>query len=97
MASFELLKGVHITSHGTGAVYVDIGNNGKGSDNILGRNIEIWINGRFHKWNKYVYDGRARDVKTGIEVTSKHWKSKNGARKHALQELAEKLKQTGNI
>ena len=97
MASFEVLKGLFVTTHGGKAVYVDIGNNGKGSDKIEGRDIEVWINGRFHKWNKYVYDGRARDVKTSIEVTSKHWKSKNGAREHALEELAAKLKQAGHI
>ena len=41
---------------------------------------------------KWVYDGTAWDVESGITVKAKHYHSKHGAIEHAVKELIDKLK-----
>eukprot|EP01084_Bolivina_argentea_P059860 109354_1 len=55
------------------------------------RRVAAFADGRFHHWYEYVYDGRGIDIKTGISVKSKHWKSENGAKKHGYEELCREL------
>ena len=45
----------------------------------------------------WVYDGMAWDVESGNSLTSRHWKSKHGAIKHAIEELIDVLKVKGLI
>ena len=58
---------------------------------IYGREVEVKIYGRFHKWNKWVYDATATDISSSISITHKHKKSTNGVRKHAIQDLKVKI------
>ena len=46
---------------------------------------------------KLVYDGRAWGVETGIFVTDKHYKSKNGAIEQAVKKLIDALKAKGLV
>eukprot|EP00930_Biecheleria_cincta_P069559 TRINITY_DN57288_c0_g1_i1.p1 TRINITY_DN57288_c0_g1~~TRINITY_DN57288_c0_g1_i1.p1 ORF type:complete len:627 (-),score=112.61 TRINITY_DN57288_c0_g1_i1:89-1912(-) len=54
------------------------------------RRITEDANGRLHKF-KWVWDGTAKDEQTGFQVVSKHWKSQNGAKEHAREELFEAM------
>ena len=58
--------------------------------------ISYKAEGRVHKL-KWVYDGRAWDVASGISVKAKHYKSKHGAIEHAVKELIDKLNAAGIV
>ena len=64
--------------------------------NYQGRLISYHAVGRVHKLVR-VYDGTAWDVESGNSLTSRHWKSKHGAIKHAIEELIDVLKVKGLI
>ena len=49
-----------------------------------------------HKF-QYVHSAKAIDVATGIEVKAKNYRSKIGAREHALANLKEELLKRGII
>lgn len=59
--------------------------------NFKDRVISYKAEGRVHKL-KWVYDGTAWDVESGITVKTKHYHSKHGAIEHAVKELIDKLK-----
>ena len=61
---------------------------------IRGRTIKYKAKGRVHKL-KWVYDGTAWDVESGISETAKHHKSKQGAIEHGTLKLLERLKRDG--
>lgn len=46
---------------------------------------------------QWVYDGTAWDVESGISVTDKHYKSKQGAIEHAVKKLIDALKAKGQV
>ena len=48
--------------------------------------IEYKAEGRIHKL-EWVYDGTARDVKSGTSVEARHYKSTRGAIEHAMKKL----------
>jgi len=52
--------------------------------------------GRVHSL-QWVYDDRAWDVESGISVTDKHYKSKEGAIEHAVKKLVDVLKANGHV
>ena len=56
--------------------------------------ISYKAQGRVHKL-KWVYDGRAWDVESGISIEAKHYNSKHGAIEHAVKKLIGKLKDKG--
>ena len=58
--------------------------------NFKDRVISYKAEGRVHKL-KWVYDGTAWDVQSGITVKAKHYDSKHGAIEHAVKELIDKL------
>ena len=58
--------------------------------NFKDRVISYKAEGRVHKL-KWVYDGTAWDVQSGITVKAKHYHSKHGAIEHAVKELIDKL------
>ena len=58
--------------------------------------IRYQAKGRVHSL-KLVFDGTAWDVESGFSETSRHWKSKQGAIKHAVEELIDALKVKGLI
>lgn len=64
--------------------------------NFKDRVISYKAEGRVHKL-KWVYDGTAWDVESGITVKAKHYHSKHGAIEHAVKELIDKLKANGII
>ena len=64
--------------------------------NFKDRVISYEAEGRVHKL-KWVYDGTAWDVESGITVKAKHYHSKHGAIEHAVKELIDKLKANGII
>lgn len=64
--------------------------------NFKDRVISYKAEGRVHKL-KWVYDGTAWDVESGITVKTKHYHSKHGAIEHAVKELIDKLKANGII
>ncbi|XP_029213670.1 anti-lipopolysaccharide factor-like [Acropora muricata] len=67
-----------------------------GEMNYQGRMIKYKAEGRVHKF-KWVYDGRAWDVASGISVKAKHYQSKHGAIEHAVKKLIDKLKAQGIV
>lgn len=67
-----------------------------GQLNFKDRVISYKAEGRVHKL-KWVYDGTAWDVESGITVKAKHYHSKHGAIEHAVKELIDKLKANGII
>ena len=56
--------------------------------------IEYKAEGRIHKL-EWVYDGTARDVKSGTSVKARHFKSTQGAIQHAIKKLIDDLKAKG--
>eukprot|EP01083_Nonionella_stella_P176882 620174_1 len=58
---------------------------------IIGRLCVVNVSGRWKGFFNVVEDATALDCATGISVTSRGWKSENGAKKHALEELCKKL------
>ncbi|XP_029185661.1 anti-lipopolysaccharide factor-like [Acropora muricata] len=46
---------------------------------------------------QWVYDGTAWDVESGMSVTDKHYKSKQGAIEHAVKKLIDALKANGLV
>ena len=46
---------------------------------------------------KFLYDGTAWDVESGISVTDRHYKSRQGAIEHAVQKLVSVLKAKGLV
>lgn len=64
--------------------------------NFKDRVISYKAEGRVHKL-KWVYDGTAWDVESGITVKAKHYHSKHGAIERAVKELIDKLKANGII
>jgi len=58
--------------------------------------ISYKAEGRVHKL-KWVYDGTAWDVESGISVKAKHYHSKHGAIEHAVKDLIDKLKANGIV
>ena len=64
--------------------------------NFKDRVISYKAEGRVHKL-KWVYDGTAWDVESGVTVKAKHYHSKHGAIEHAVKELIDKLKANGII
>ncbi|XP_027042967.1 uncharacterized protein LOC113670952 [Pocillopora damicornis] len=67
-----------------------------GELNFRERVIKYKAEGRVHKL-KWVYDGVAWDIQSGISVKAKHYKSKHGAIEHAVKELIDKLASHGII
>ena len=63
--------------------------------NYQGRVIAYQAKGRMHGL-QWVYDGTAWDVKSGISVTDKHYKSKQGAIEHAVEKLIDVLNARGH-
>ena len=64
--------------------------------NYQGRVIAYQAKGRMHGLN-WVYDGTAWDVESGINVTDKQYKSKQGAIEHAVKKLIDALKAKGLV
>ena len=64
--------------------------------NYQDRVIKYQAKGRVHKL-KWVYDGTAWDVESGISVTDKHYQSKQGAIAHAVKKLIDALKAKGLV
>ena len=60
------------------------------------RQVQLTAGVRIHKW-KWLYEGFAKDMRTGIIATSKYWKSENGAKEHAIEVLIGKLITAGHI
>ena len=58
--------------------------------------ITYQAKGRVHSL-QWVYDGRAWDVESGISVIDRHYKSKQGAIKHAVKTLIDGLKTEGLV
>lgn len=56
---------------------------------VGGHKLSVSSAGRIHKW-KYVWDASVRDLTTGIEGGSTHYKSRNGAIEHAVEDLLKK-------
>ena len=61
------------------------------------RQISSSAKGRLHSLTKWVWDGHAHDGQSGLSSISKHWKSANGAKSHAEEELRNALKLQGII
>ena len=64
--------------------------------NYQGRVIKYQAKGRVHKL-KWVYDGTAWDVESGISVKDKHYESRQGAIEHAVKKLIDALKAKGLV
>lgn len=58
--------------------------------------IRYQAKGRVHNL-QWVYDGRAWDVESGISVTDRHYKTKQGAIKQAVKKLIDALKAKGLV
>jgi hypothetical protein len=61
---------------------------------ICGRSCAVQIKGRLHKF-EWVWDGKCECG--GISGSSRHYKSKNGAIEHAIQDFVTKAGQAGLI
>lgn len=66
----------------------------RGSIVLEGRRLRYTVEGYVGRW-KWKYRGKAWDEQTGIKVTSSGWKSRGGAREHALEDLVKKLVEQG--
>ena len=66
----------------------------KGSIVLEGRRLRYEVEPYIGSW-KSKYRGWAWDEQTGIKVKSSGWKSRGGAREHALEELVKKLFEEG--
>ena len=64
--------------------------------NYQGRGIFYQAKGGVHGL-KWVYDGTAWDVESGISVRDKYYKSKQGAIQHAVKKLIDILKDKGLV
>ena len=51
-----------------------------------GHKLSLSSKGRLHSW-KWVWDATVKDLTTGIEGSSRHYKSRGGAIEHAVQDL----------
>ena len=58
--------------------------------------IRFQAKGRVHSL-KLVFDGTAWDIESGISVTDRHYKSKQGAIEHAVKKLIDGLKAKGLV
>eukprot|EP00118_Oscarella_pearsei_P026336 m.309789 g.309789 ORF g.309789 m.309789 type:complete len:99 (+) comp47791_c0_seq1:234-530(+) len=58
---------------------------------VQGRHLHYKVKGGIYGW-KLKYTGKAWDEQSGVEVSSKHWKSQAGARSHVLEDLVNELK-----
>ena len=56
--------------------------------------VKLKVKGRFHSPLEWVYDCKAKEATTGLRTESKHWKSADGAKEHALESLLELLVKT---
>ncbi|XP_054748644.1 uncharacterized protein LOC129253876 [Lytechinus pictus] len=68
--------------------------NESGQFNLHGRTIVYKAEGRVHKF-KWVYDGTAWDVASGISVKDRHYSSRHGAIEHAVAKLLPELQAKG--
>ena len=70
----------------------------KGTINRFDREIQFEIQGRVHSIKElWVYDCTLIDCKTKISIEEKHWKSPQGALEHAVDHLAHRLRDAGEI
>jgi len=51
-----------------------------------GHRLQVQSKGRLHKW-KWVWDAQVKDLTTGIQGSSRHYKSRGGAIEHAVEDL----------
>ena len=58
--------------------------------------IRYQAKGRVHGL-KFLYDGTAWDVESGISETDRHYKSRQGAIEHAVEKLIGELKARGLV
>ncbi len=66
----------------------------EGHVNVQGRTLHYKVKGGFYRW-EYQYTGKAWDEETEISVETERYKSENGARIHALENLVAELKKLG--
>ncbi len=66
----------------------------KGQVIVQGRTLHYEVKAGFYKW-KYEYKGKAWDEEAGISIKTKAYESEQGAREHALEDLAAELKKLG--
>ncbi|KAK2568732.1 hypothetical protein P5673_006733 [Acropora cervicornis] len=67
-----------------------------GELNYQGRVIRYQAKGRVHSL-KLVFDGTAWDIESGISVTDRHYKSRQGAIEQAVKKLIDELKAKGLV